>query len=186
MIHEIGVELQANLQAAGCPLKVIDGPEPTETTTFGRERIVIAHDPDGDTFRPVTGSKMNPLYRGNRNIGVIITIYAQEPKTAPMPFEHRRRCELFVDMVYCSLYEVIKVRKNQYTIRSGKLYVPKDLENSEIQGGYAYDLKFTVERGIFKAHFNGTIAPQVSVSETGGGLSIVTTSEVKLGPDTEP
>lgn len=186
MIHEIGRELEANLKAAGCPLKVYDGPESTETTTFGRERIVIEHDPNGDSFSPVHGSKLNPLYRGTRNIGVVITIYAQEPKRAAMPFEHRRRVELFLDMVYCSLYEVIKERKNDYTIKSGRLYLPDDLKNSEIQGGAAYELKLTIERGIFKSSFKGAIAPQVSVSASDGGLPMISSGEVKLGPDTEP
>lgn len=189
MIHEIGVELQANLQAAGCPLKVYDGPEPTETTTFGRERIVIAHDPGGDTFASVKGgSHPNPTYRGTCNTGVVITIYAQEPKSAAMPFEHRRRAELFRDMVLCSLYEVITARANGYSIKSGRLFTADDLSKSEIQGAAVYELKLTIERGISKKHFDGTIAPQVSVSASGGTDSIPmkSTSTVKLGNDSEP
>lgn len=146
MIHEIGVELDEKLKAKGCPIGVIDGPD-FETTTWGNERIVIETS-GGDTFEGPRSQSVNAKVRGIRNIGVKISIYARMPKGGGQPFEHRRRCDHVLDLVFCALEEVVRARKNGLTIKGGDYFTPPDLADSETENGCAYALLVTIERGI--------------------------------------
>jgi hypothetical protein len=163
MIHEIGVELAAALAAQGCPLKVIDGPEPTDTTTFGRERIVIEHD-DGDTFAAPQTQGRNPRIRFVRNIAVQIKIYAQVASTGATHWEHRRRAEHILDLVLVALEKVILARKNLFALTGGGFFLPPDLEASEIIGGAAYKLTFWVNRAVMVQTWAGDPRPQVALA----------------------
>lgn len=177
MIHEIGVELGVALAAEGCPLKVVDGPEPTKTTTYARERIVIEHD-DGDSFGPVRSQRPNPKHRMNRNVAAKVTIYAQSAAPGALDWEHRRRAEHALDLVLVALEKVIVARKNGWTLKGGGFVQPEDLQKSECAGGVAYELKFTVERGVYEQKWNGDIRPQVT------GVTITGTDRIttKNGP----
>lgn len=175
MLHEIGIELGAALAAQGCPFKVFDGPERTQTTTFARDRIVIEHD-DGDAFTAVRGQRANPKHRMTRNVAAKITIYAQVKAAGSLDWEHRRRAEHVLDLVLVGLEKVILARKNGLSVKSGRFFVAEDLKKSESIGGAAYELKFTVERGVFEQKFDATIRPQVSGVAITGTDRITTTN----------
>lgn len=178
MLHEIGVELGAALAAKGCPLKVVDGPEATGSTTFARERIVIEHD-DGDAFRGALSQRNTPRYHYVRDIAGKLTIYAQSPAAGATHWEHRRRAEHVLDLVLVALDLVAANRKNQWKPKSGRFLLPADLAASETAGGVAYELTFTYERGVFEQKWSGAVAPTTAV---GGddGLTIGSTTKVSL------
>ena len=172
MIHEIGVELQAALKLQGCPLVVIDGPERTQTTTFARERLVIEHDDGGDTFGPARSQAKNPDIRMIRNIGVKITIYAQEPAVGAIDFEHRRRAEHVLDMLLVALEKVALARKNGITFKSGKLIVPEDLAKSEEREGAVYELSFSIERAVGQRTWAGAIQTTKAIAHNSASVNI--------------
>lgn len=173
MLHEIGVELGAALAAQGCPLRVIDGPEPTKTTTYARERIVIEHD-DADGFVPTQSQHRNPKIRMVRNVAAKVTIYAQSPAAGAMEWEHTRRAEHVLDLVLVALDYVVSVRKNRWTIKGGGFVRPDDLAKSDTQGGAVYALTFAVERGVYEQKWNGDVRPQVT------GVPITSTDRITL------
>ncbi len=184
MLHEIGVELGAALAAQGCPLRVVDGPEATKTTTWARERIVIEHD-DGDGFAPVRSQHRNPKFRMVRNVAAKVTVYAKSPAEGAMDWEHRRRAEHVLDLVLVALEKVLVARKNGWTPKGGAFIKPDDLQNSEVAGGAVYELKFTVERGVFEQKWNGDIRAQVSgVTITGTDLITLANGPVDQVPET--
>lgn len=186
MIHEIGVELAANIQGKGCPFDVYDGPELRPTTTSARERIVIEHDPNGDGFTPPGGNThrpgTNPRTLMSRVIGVKITIYAQNPAKGSIYWEHVRRAEQVIDMVLCGLYQVVKARANILVIKSGKFIYPEDLQKSETFGGAVYELLFTVDRGVFDVKWSGAAIPTVGV--TSGFVQSTTNATGPQGTET--
>lgn len=147
-LHDIGVELLAELRAQGCPLVVLDGPEATATATFGRERIVIEHDDGGDRFGPARSQSVNPKRRMTRLVGVKVTIYAQSTRAGAQPFEHRARAEQILDVVLVALELVAANRRNRIEFTSGRFSVPDDLSASERHGGAVYELTFTIERAV--------------------------------------
>jgi len=171
VIHEIGVELGAALVAQGCPLKVVDGSEPTKTSTYARERIVIEHD-DGDGFGPVRSQHRNPKLRMVRTVAAKVTIFAQSPAPGAQEWEHIRRAEHILDLVLVALEKVVVARKNAWSVKGGKFVLPDDLKASDTIGGAVYELTFTVERGVYEQKWNGTIREQVS------GLTIIASNDL--------
>lgn len=165
MIHEIGVQLQAALQAKGCPFVVIDGPERRPTTTFARERVVIERDMSaGDTFAATHLPGKNPVTRLTRLIGCKITIYARAPSKGALEFEHFRRAEQVLDVVLIALYGIAKGRQNQVAFTSGKFVEPPDLTEGETMGGAVYELHFTFDRGVADRTWAGAAQPTANVA----------------------
>lgn len=180
MIHEIAVELGAALAAKGCPLKVFDGPENTQTTTGARERIVVEHDESGDSFAPVRGQHKNPKLRAICNVGVKVTISAQAANVAAQDWEHRRRAEHARDLVLCALYVIAENRKNAIAFSSGRFVDPPDLAQSPVIAGAVYELKFTIERGIADVTWAGDKRPEMTV----GSSTVKSTTQVNLATST--
>lgn len=178
MIHEIGTEIQAAIQARGCPFFVVDGPEREKAATWGRERIVIERDPAGDSFSPMKGSHRNPRRYIIRNIGCKITIYAQEPAAGALEFEHYRRAEHVLDFVLVALDDVATVRNNGFDYKGGKWLAPDDLAKSETFGGAVYELSFTFERGVRAETWEGAARPTVA-----GSMRNTTKVSLKGGAD---
>ena len=161
MIHEVGRELEAELRLKGAPFKVVDGPEPTKTTTWAGERIVIEHDDGGnDAFaRPRTTSE-NPKRRYTRSASYKMTIYAQSPAPGAGVFEHRIRVENALDQVLCAMELIGARRHDHFEPKGGKLVTPPELVATETPNGAAYELKFTFDRGVRTATWAGAKRPE--------------------------
>lgn len=178
MIHEVGLELQAKLRAYGYPAVVVDGPEPTATTTWGRERLVLEHD-EKDAFKPTPTTNKNPKVRMIVDQGWKLTIFAQSPRAGAMPFEHRRRAEQIRDLVCVAMGDVAGARKNRWTPTNGGFVTPENLQPSEQMGGAAYALSFTFERGVAVRNWAGDAAPEAALEN----MSSTTNVTLANGPD---
>lgn len=154
MIHEIGRELEAAIAAQGCPFKVFDR-ESTQTTTWGRNRIVIARDPEDKVGPPRFQSRV-PKVHFVRLIGATITIYAQASVTGAKEFEHERVCDDVVDMVLIALRGIAGARKNALAITKSTRVPIEDLAKSEKPGGVAHQISFTIERAVSERTWAGS------------------------------
>lgn len=164
MIHEIRRELSAALSALGCPFPVVDGPEGTQTTTFGRERIVFERDETaGDSFVEPRSQKINPRLYKVRNIALKISIFAQSVAAGAASWEHQRRAEHVLHQVLVSLEEIASARKNGLKWGTGRFVRPKDLEASEVLKGAVYEIKLTFEQGIVRRTWAGAAAPEFTL-----------------------
>lgn len=165
MIHEIGVDLLAQLRAHGVPFDVVDGPDRRPTTTFDRSRIVIEEDREStESFGAPKAPGQNPVIRWTRTMSCRLTIYAKSNAKGAMYWEHRRLCEHILDQVLIGLYNLAKVRKNIVTLKSGKFIDPPDLEKSETPGGAVYVLFFNFDRGVPDVTWAGAAAPTTVIS----------------------
>lgn len=178
MIHEIGRELQTELRAKGFPFVVKDGPEPTKTTTWGDERIVIEHDDGGnDSFaRPRTTSD-NPKRRYARAASYKLTIYAQSPAPGAGVFEHRTRVEKALAGVVCAMELIGARRRDHFEPKGGKLVTPPELADSERPNGAAYELKFTFDYGIATTTWAGAKRPEGTLA----GMTNTTKASLETG-----
>lgn len=179
MIHEVGVELDTELRRKGCPLRVVDGPERREPNTFGRERIVIEHDPSGDSFGSKHLANVNPKTFLTRSIGVKLTIFAQSPNAGANEFEHRRRAEHALDLVLVAINRIASIRKNAWSPKSGRFVLPDDLSKTETAGGAVYELNFTFDRGVAERTWAGDARPTAAAA----GFDRTTKVSLKGGPD---
>lgn len=165
MIHEIGLELQKQLRARGCPLEVVDGPERTKTTSWTKQRIVLEDDDGGaDAFAPVRSQHINPKLRYTVNQACKLTIYAKSERSGAMLFEHRRVAKAARDMVLCALDLIASRRKNAWKAGGGRFITPVDLQESEQPGGAVYELKFTFERGVKDVTWAGRPTPEATLT----------------------
>lgn len=163
MIAEICKELGAELAAVKCPFDVVDGPEDTDAIGFAKERVIVEYDDGGaDTFGP----PMNPGAFGPqkkcrfvRTMALKVTVLAMSPKKGALYLEHRRRCELAVDLVVVALEVVAHKRKNQFRPLTGKPWTPKDQEKGATTAGYGYVLRCTFDRGVFAQTFKSEAQP---------------------------
>lgn len=162
MLHAVGVALQAALRAKGCPLPVVDGPEPFKTAgTFARERIVIER-ADADSFEGAAGARTTATPRGPvfREAGAKITIYARSPRVGALSFEHYERAENALDLVIAELDGVLRgaTFKTRWSVTGGGFVRPEDFENSESITGAAYELRFSFLRGTPTTTWTGGAA----------------------------
>lgn len=179
MIHEIGVELQTQLRARGVPFPVVDGPEPTTTATWGRERIVIEYDADSDDEFSRPRSQSAPRSHGGTPIrryssleACKATIYAQSAATGANVFEHRRRAKAIRDRVLVSLEAVAADRKNAFDPTRGRFVVPVDLQGAVIPGGAAYEISFGFERAIEDRAWDGSSAAEGNIAHVGSTTEV--------------
>lgn len=163
MLHEIAVELGARLRALGCPVPVVDGPEPTKTTTGARERIVLEHDDAGDRFDSAQAQRGTPTHVRARVVAAKATIYAQSTKAGAHDFEHRRRCEHTLDLVIAGLNDVIAARKNRVEFTGGRFVKAEDLTRSEVIPGAIYELTFTFDRAVRAQRWDYDLAPTLEL-----------------------
>jgi len=178
MIREIGVELQAQLKIQGVPLLVVDGPEPTKTTTWGRERIVVEYDADGtDQIRPARSQHRNPEVWHEVAEACKITIYAQAVTAGALVAEHRRRAKSVRDQVVNALEVVAANRKNGVAVTGGRLVTPEDLKDTERAGGAAYELTFVWSRAIEVRTFAGAKRPEGDIT------GFTNTTSVRISDD---
>lgn len=178
MIHEVGVELGAQLTAKACPFVVIDGPEIRETSTFARERVVIEHDATGDGFETRHRADLNPRTRMTRKVGVKVTIFAKSPSKGATYWEHIRRAEHVLDLVLIGLDVVAKQRANLILFKSGKFVYPEDFDGSETPGGAKYELLLTFDRGVADRKWDGTAQTEVTITDDSSGVTIANTDNV--------
>ena len=173
MIHEVGRELEVLLAAQGCPFKVYDK-EATKPTSWARNRIVIERG-DEDKVGPPRFQSRVPKVHFVRQIPATITVFAQSAVTGAQLFEHRRLADNVVDMVLIALRKIAGTRKNGLAIASSKRVPIDDLEKSEVAGGFAHQIAFTIERAVSERTWAGDLQEQFEVP-TGGIRSVTEVS----------
>lgn len=157
MIHEIGRELEAKLLAKGCPFKVVD----RETTKPTAWRNLVVIEETGDTYVSPRSQSRNPKRYFDCVVGAKLTVFAKSPKSGALEFEHRRLARKVVDLSLVAL-RTIRAERNSgaLTIGAGQFVPVEDLTGSEVLGGVAYALPFTIERGVEDLTYAGAAADE--------------------------
>lgn len=174
MIHEIGKELQTQLRAQGCPLPVVDGPEPP-STSWVRERVVIEYG-TGFSFESTQSQHLNPKQPCNFRLPGKVTIYAKSSKAGALFFEHQRRALLVARQVTNALIKVFRERKNPIALPKGDFVPPADLEKSDSPGGACFAMTFEFLTGNPDVTFAGEAADEATI----GADTIQSTDRVRF------
>lgn len=188
MIHAIGVELQAALQARKYPFKVLDR-EPTGKTnasTYAGERVVIERDRGAaGSYAPPVSQHINPTSPYTNIIPTKITIFAKSPRASALEFEHEDRAMQIADGVVTALFDIVAVRKNRLTAISDRWVPSDDLEKSERWPGVKYELTFGIHRGVFRRDWDGEAQPEAEIAafenETEAGFAGGSATETACG-----
>ncbi len=162
MIHEVGRELEAKLLAKGCPFKVVDR-EATKPTAW---RNVVVIEETGDTYRTPRSHSRNPRRPLDCIVGAKLTIYAKSAKSGANEFEHRRVARRVADISLIALKTIRAERNSGALVVAGGRWVPvEDLAASEVVGGVAYEIAFTIERGVEDLTWAGDALEEFTITD---------------------
>lgn len=185
MIHEITVSVAAELKKRGVPYAVVYGPERQGTVLQSPTRIVIERDRQaGDGLGPARSVHTNARMHGVRAVGCVARIFAKANVAGAGVQNHEALADLLVDKVFVALDKVIRSNQTLWKTVSGKFLSGDELAARELTTwpGVVYELRFTVDRGVFDTDFAGEAAPQTNV----GDVAIASRTTVKVNGVGDP
>lgn len=181
MMHSITLEVAAQLRARGVPHAVVYGPERTGTTVTGPVRIVIERDrAAGDGIGPARSVHTNPKMRAVRAIGCVARVFAKSNVAGAGGHDHEAVADQLIDALVVALDVVVRSNQTLWSPVSGKFLTAEDLAARGLTTwpGVVYELRFTVDRGVFDLDFAGEAAPEADVGP--GGVGIKSTTKVTV------
>lgn len=180
MLYGIAHRVEAALKARGIPFPVVYGPERTDTTTLGtRTRIVIERDREGgDSVGPARSVHTNPNMRAVRAVGAVARVFAKSERAGAGVQDHEGVADKLVDRLHVALDSIIRSDQTLWAVSSAKLLNANELEQRGLKTwpGVVYEIKFSVDRGVFDTDWTGEAAPEAEL----GADSISSTTTVKL------
>lgn len=181
MMHEITLAVGAELRARGVPFAVVYGPERMATTLTSPARIVIERDREaGDGIGPARSVHTNPHMRAVRAIGCVARIFGKRNSGGAGVQDHEAVADQLIDQLIVALDKVVRSNQTLWKPVSGKFLTAEDLAARGLTTwpGVVYELRFTVDRGVFDTDFAGDAAPEADVGP--GGVGIKSTTKVTV------
>ena len=171
MLHAIASELTTALAAKGVPFQVYYSDAP-QAHGISWRRIVLDEDTDGgDGFKPQACQNRNPKSPGTLSVGVVLRVWAESNVHGAMGHNHREMARQVVDLLLVAIDEVCRTRAQPWTWKSGKFLKPEQIDPS-LQGmrpasGVVYEIRGSIDRGVFDRTWIGEAAPTVEVGTDG-------------------
>jgi len=187
MLYAIAKELGTALRAQGVPLPVVFGPEPSESLTAARERIVLEQ-PIGekrDSFTAARSVHHNPTMPFTRLQAATIRIFARANFAGAQWHDHKERAEEVLDHVLAELDQVVRARTNALSLGAGGFVPLRDSEGSLVWSSAVYEFELTIDRGVFRRTWAGKGKDEVTIGEDVTLDSVVKVSRAP-GPTDEP
>lgn len=150
MIYDITVALKADFEAKGAPVRVLYGPEPTESISAARERVVI-WEPIDEKRDSVQGPKAtHPNPRAPHVIlqACRLRIFSQSTTAGAQWHEHVDRARQIQVHTVAGLNRIVRGRKNAITWGPGGFITLKDSDGKPLWSGAVYELDFYVDHGV--------------------------------------
>lgn len=178
MLYNISKDVAADLDARKFPWRVGYGPSPEVSLNDPRVIFERLRGRGSDSSDDSLSRPRNPTMISTRHLGGKITIYAKSNAEGARVIEHERDMDKMVDMVTTSLHKVAQTRRNPLTIVSMGTLSEDDLEARGITtwSGVAYEILFTVGRGVTVTDWEQAAAPEATIGP--GGVGIVTEAEI--------
>lgn len=181
MIYEIFRELESNLMSRGYPFPLEYGPEAKRKKPPFDTRIVLDHDREGGDAISGPRSQVSlatPAGRSrkllDRAVGCVVRVYAKSSAHGARVQDHERLAEKLVDAVLAGLRTVIQARATLWRVTSAGFVTKEALEVPELEKwpGVVYEIKFSVDRGVFDLKWDGEGAPTGSITEVANSTQI--------------
>lgn len=205
MIYEISREVAAELVTRGCPLPVVYGPERVNAGALTRSRIVFERDRQGGDAVKAPPSRVQRTATVNstptrapivlaRALGVIVRVWASSTVAGAAVQDHEAEAEAAADQVLVALRKAIAVRHTLWGVTSARYLDAASLAAAGIRvdgleswPGVVYELRLTIDRGVFDSVWSGAGAETVTLGTEAGQVPTVSTDYIRLATsDAEP
>ena len=123
-----------------------------------------------------------------RNIACVARIFAKSNLPGAGVHEHERQADQAADKLTIALHRSVRLRNSEYFVTSIKLLSASDLkfEGLEAWPGVVYEIKFSVERGVFDTNWAGEKAPETVLTADNFGNPTVTITGTTAGNNVMP
>jgi hypothetical protein len=188
MLYAIAKELGQALKAQGVPFPVVFGPEPSESLSAARERIVVEQ-PIGEKRDRIMSAKSvhhNPTMPLVRLQAATVRIFARANLAGAAWHDHAERAEEVLDHVLAELDQIVRGRKNAWTFEAGGFLAMTDAEGSLVWSGAVYECDLTIDRGIFRRTWAGKGKDEVTIGEDVTLMTVVKVSREPGSADEPP
>lgn len=169
MIHEVFVLLRTSLKAKGVPCDIIYGP-PQVPLKVGDTRIEFFRDyATGDSLDAPRGVHRNPRMVRRRLVAVCVRIFARSTKKGAQRHDHEDLADQLADMALVALHDI--AREQRIPLQVQRAGFAQD-ETTDGWAGVVYELRFSVERGVFDRTFQGDAATESTLTATSGRTDV--------------
>jgi hypothetical protein len=154
LIYRLSRDVEDMLRAKKFPVRVHYGPERlTRMANPGHGVIVFERDRDsGDGVRAIQGTQRNARASRIRDLGVVVTVFAQSSQPGARVNEHEALCDRYVDALIVALddwFQGAKTGKAHAEFTESRMMRGEELEAEYQQWpGCVYRLRFDLPRGV--------------------------------------
>jgi hypothetical protein len=150
MIYDLTLALKANFEAKGAPVRVVYGPEPTESISAARERVVIWEplDEKRDSVQGPKATHPNPRQPRVLVQSCRLRVFSQSTTAAALWHEHVDRARQILVHTIAGLDRIVRGRKNTITWGPGGFVSLVDSAGKPLWSGAVYELDFYVDHGV--------------------------------------
>jgi len=169
MIHEVFVLMRSALKAKGVPFEITYGPQQVPDKV-GATRLEVLRDYQaGDTLDAPRGVHRNPRMVRRRLMSAVVRIFARATVKGAQRHDHERLADQLADMATVALHDIAREQRIPLQVQRGAM-VPD--ETTDGWAGVVYELRFTVERGVFDVTFKGAAATEAALTATSGRTDV--------------
>lgn len=151
MLHAISLQLATALQARGCPVPVVYGPERPSDAALNKPRIVLQYDREkGDSHSGPRSQTVNPRQVFTRTKGCVCRIFAQSTLEGAGVWNHERDADQIADHVQICLASILPRRNTLWLPTGGKFLNKQELQMLDLEAwpGVVYEFAFQFDRGV--------------------------------------
>ena len=175
MIHTITLALATALKAKGVPFDCVYGPSPVPSTV-GATRVYVMRDYSADeALQPPRVRSESPRQFAVRGVPMVVRIFAKATMGGAALYDHEALADSIADQVQTELHKIIRAIPTLYTpVRAG---LTSDLETTDGWAGAVYEIRMTVDRGVFDTRW---------VPDAGAAMTMTATTTVNAISPTGP
>lgn len=181
-LHEVSLEVLAELEAQHCPYPLAYGPERFVPTTVGATRIQVDHvrEPGADPSGPPRVQQKNPRAYGARQIACVVRVYAQSDKAGADIQDHDGLAGQLATMFDVALYKVVTRRKNAYTRPVWGFLGAEALKMRGLEAwpGSVYEARFVIEHAELDTVWTGESTGDAAATGNVADVETETTTEI--------
>ena len=164
MIAQLFSTLRSAMLAKGVPYAedgMVYGPTAVPLK-IGATRVVMMRDYDAqETIGPGRARTVNPIMMGVRSVPGVVRIYASSTISGATRGDHETLADAIADQVHVEIYKAILNLKTKGSFTRAGLVSD---ETPDGWLGVIYELRFTVDRGVYDTDWLGNAAGQMTMT----------------------